>query len=46
MSILSHEEDEQPPGGVESSDRLGADLEERGAAMGEKKSWWEGAGPY
>jgi hypothetical protein len=31
VSILSHEEDEQPPAGVESSDQLGAVLEERGA---------------
>jgi hypothetical protein len=45
VSILSHEEDEQSPTGVKPSDRLGAVLEERGAAMGEKNSWWEGAGP-
>jgi len=46
VSILSHEEDEQPPTGVEPSDRLEAELEERGAAMGEQNSWWEGAGPF
>jgi hypothetical protein len=46
VSILSHEEDEQPPTGVMPSDRLGAGLEERGAAVGEKNSWWEGAGPF
>jgi hypothetical protein len=32
VSILSHEEDEQPPAGVEPSDQLGAVLEERGAS--------------
>jgi hypothetical protein len=32
VSILSHEEDERPPGGVKPSDHLGAELEERGAA--------------
>jgi len=46
VSILSHEQDEQPPTGVEPSDRLGDVLEERGASMGEKNSWWEGAGPF
>jgi hypothetical protein len=46
-SILSHEEDEQPPTGVKPSDRLGGCIrEERGAAVGEKNSWWEGAGPF
>jgi hypothetical protein len=46
VSIFSHEQDEQPPTGVEPSDRLEAELEERGAGMGEQNSWWEGAGPY
>jgi hypothetical protein len=32
VSILSHAEDEQPPVGVEPSDRLGAVLEERGVS--------------
>jgi hypothetical protein len=32
VSILSHQEDEQPPADVESSDRQGAVLEERGAS--------------
>jgi hypothetical protein len=32
VSILSHEEDEQHPAGVEPSDQPGAVLEERGAA--------------
>jgi len=31
-SILSHWQDEQPPTGVEPSDRMEAVLEERGAA--------------
>jgi hypothetical protein len=32
VSILSHEEDEQSPAGVEPSDQLGPLLEERGAS--------------
>jgi len=32
VSILSHEEDEQPPAGAEPSDQLGGALEERGAS--------------
>jgi hypothetical protein len=32
VSILSHWQDEQPPTGVEPSDRLEVVLEERGAA--------------
>jgi len=46
VSILSHQEDEQPPAGVEPSDQPGAVLEREGSFMSVKSSWWEGAGPY